>query len=43
MTNIKLIIAPNSSKLVRTTDACYAEHTDGKSHTVGVVEFESDT
>jgi hypothetical protein len=27
---------------VSAVDACYAEHTDGKSHTVGVVGFESD-
>ena len=38
-----LILAPKSLQLTARSDASYAEHKDGKSHTGGVVGFESDT
>ena len=38
-----LILAPKSLQLVARSDASYAEHKDGKSHTGGCVGFESDT
>jgi len=39
----KLVLQPKSLKLISVADASYAEHTDGKSHSGGVVGFESDT
>ena len=39
----KLVLRPKSLKLISVADASYAEHTDGKSHSGGVVGFESDT
>jgi hypothetical protein len=39
----KLVLNPNSMRLVSAADASYAEHPDGKSHSGGVVGFESDT
>jgi hypothetical protein len=38
----KLVLQPKSLKLISVADASYAEHTDGKSHSGGVVGFESD-
>ena len=35
-------ISPKSLQLVAKSDASYAEHADGKSHTGGAVGFESD-
>ena len=37
-----LILSPKSLQLVAKSDASYAEHADGKSHTGGAVGFESD-
>ncbi len=39
----KLVLNPKSMRLVSAADASYAEHPDGKSHSGGVVGFESDT
>jgi hypothetical protein len=39
----RLVLAPNSLQLIASADASYGEHTDGKSHTGGVIGFESDT
>jgi hypothetical protein len=39
----RLKLAPKSMKIVSAADASYAEHADGKSHSGGVVGFESDT
>jgi hypothetical protein len=39
----KLILAPKSMKLIGAADASYGEHADGKSHTGGVIGFESDS
>jgi hypothetical protein len=39
----KMIIAPKSLKMMSASDASYGEHVDGKSHSGGVVSFESDT
>ena len=39
----KLILKPKSMQMVSAADASYAEHPDGKSHSGGVVGFESDT
>jgi hypothetical protein len=39
----KLILAPKSMKLIGAGDASYSEHADGKSHTGGVIGFESDS
>jgi hypothetical protein len=38
-----LKLAPKLMKIVSAADASYAEHADGKSHSGGVVGFESDT
>jgi hypothetical protein len=38
----KLILVPKSMKLMSAADAAYAIHADAKSHTGGVVGFESD-
>ncbi len=38
-----LVLAPKSLNLVSTTDASYAEHVDGKSHSGGTIGFESET
>ena len=38
-----LILAPKSLQLVARSDASYAEHKDGRSHTGGCIGFESDT
>jgi hypothetical protein len=38
----KLVLQPKSLKLISAADASYAEHTDGKSHSGGVVGFELD-
>ena len=40
--NHGLILSPKSLQLVAKSDASYAEHADGKSHTGGAVGFESD-
>ena len=37
-----LILSPKSLQVVAKSDASYAEHVDGKSHTGGCVGFESD-
>ena len=37
-----LILAPKSMQIIARSDASYAEHADGKSHTGGCVGFESD-
>ena len=37
-----LILSPKSLQLVAKSDASYAKHADGKSHTGGAVGFESD-
>jgi hypothetical protein len=39
----KLVLAPKNLTLVSAADASYAEHPDGKSHSGGVVGFDSDT
>jgi hypothetical protein len=39
----KMILAPKSLKIMSASDASYGEHADGKSHSGGVVGFESDT
>jgi hypothetical protein len=39
----KLVLKPTSMKLTSAADASYAKHPDGKSHSGGVVGFESDT
>jgi hypothetical protein len=39
----KFILAPKSVKLIGAADASYGEHADGKSHTGGVIGFESDS
>jgi hypothetical protein len=39
----KLALAPKNLNLVSAIDASYTEHPDGKSHSRGVVGFESDT
>jgi hypothetical protein len=39
----KLVLKPKNLKLISAADASYAEHPDGKSHSGGVVGFESDT
>jgi hypothetical protein len=39
----KLILAPKSLNMMSASDASYAEHADGKSHSGGVTGFESDT
>ncbi len=39
----KMILAPKSLKMMSASDASYGEHVDGKSHSGGVVSFESDT
>jgi hypothetical protein len=39
----KLILAPKSMKLIGAADASYGEHVDGKSHTGGVIGFESES
>jgi hypothetical protein len=39
----KVVLNPKSMRLVSAADASYAEHPDGKSHSGGVVGFESDT
>jgi hypothetical protein len=39
----KMVLKPTSMKLTSAADASYAEHPDGKSHSGGVVGFESDT
>ncbi len=39
----KMILAPKNLTLVSATDASYAEHPDGKSHSGGVVGFDSDS
>ena len=41
--NHNLILAPKSLQLTARSDASYAEHKDGRSHTGGCVGFESDT
>ena len=38
-----LILAPKSLQLIARSDASYAEHKDGRSHTGGCIGFESDT
>jgi hypothetical protein len=38
----KLVLKPKSMKVTSAAAASYAEHPDGKSHSGGVVEFESD-
>jgi hypothetical protein len=38
-----LILCPKSLQLIASSDASYAEHADGRSHTGGCVGFESDT
>jgi hypothetical protein len=38
----QLILGPKSMKIISSADASYAEHPDGKSHSGGVVRFESD-
>jgi hypothetical protein len=38
-----LVLAPKLLKLISYADASYAEHVDGKSHSGGVVGFESET
>ena len=40
--NHGLVLSPKSLQLVAKSDASYAEHADGKSHTGGAVGFESD-
>jgi hypothetical protein len=37
-----IILSPKSLQLIASSDASYAEHADGKSHTGGCVGFESD-
>ena len=37
-----LILSPKSLQLIASSDASYAEHADGRSHTGGCVGFESD-
>jgi hypothetical protein len=39
----RLVLKPKSMKMVSAADASYAEHPDGKSHSGGVVGFESDS
>jgi hypothetical protein len=39
----QLVLKPKSMKMVSAADASYAEHPDGKSHSGGVVGFESDS
>jgi hypothetical protein len=39
----RLILVPQSLKMISTADASYAEHVDGKSHSGGTVGFESKT
>ncbi len=38
-----LILAPKALQLIARSDASYAEHKDGRSHTGGCIGFESDT
>ena len=38
-----LILAPKSLKLIARSDASYAEHKDGRSHTGGCIGFERNT
>ena len=38
-----LILSPRSLQIVAKSDASYAEHPDGKSHTGGCIGFESDS
>ena len=38
-----LILAPKSLQLIARSDASYAEHKDGRSHTGGCIGFESDS
>jgi hypothetical protein len=39
----RMILSPKNLSLVSAADASYAEHPDGKSHSGGVVGFESDS
>jgi hypothetical protein len=39
----KMMLAPKNLTLVSAADASYAEHPDGKSHSGGVVRFDSDS
>jgi hypothetical protein len=39
----KMILAPKSLKMMSASDASYGEHADGKSHSGGVIGFESYT
>jgi diphthamide synthase (EF-2-diphthine--ammonia ligase) len=39
----KMVLNPKSLQLIASSDASYAEHADGRSHTGGCVGFESDT
>ena len=38
-----LRLAPKSLQIIARSDASYAEHSDGRSHTGGCIGFESDT
>ena len=38
-----LVLAPKTLQIIAKSDASYAEHADGKSHTGGCIGFESDT
>ena len=40
--NHRLVLCPKSLQVVARSDASYAEHADGKSHTGGTIGFESD-
>jgi hypothetical protein len=39
----KLVLKPKKVNLIRVADASHAEHPDGKSHSHGIICFESDT
>ena len=38
----RMVLAPKRLQLIASSDASYAEHSDGESHTGGCVDFDSD-